>query len=1018
MTIEELEQFVANVDANGLAAAVKGMPESERRKLSKATSKLVRELDKAKWLWWNSETGESRSIRLDRLDRWLPKGDKPEVYDQADASELAALAFCPLSVVRDTDARYSRINGNEAMVAILTDRRPNWIDDWVQAKFDSDWQAIDWPSLRTLIRTGVCTRPTSDGYIMAMTMSLPDSWSLSGGKYTPLSRKLLADPELLEYEVWRLFDAETWAFGGYESPDREPEWESWSAALRTLAAEGHLDRDRLLDSSLSGLTMGFNNRAITDYISFHNYLKPTIDEIIARQRTYIDLRANQASHVVTFALQMLKAIDKAGAMDDSAFLDGASYLLVMRTKTQPKTGLSMLKRILKRNPDLAKPIARTAAAGLTHPSPDIQAESLNLIELAGAEGDDELLAMLAGALDDIAATNRPEAEKLLAKLGGAEQAPEEPAAADLAGDISLLLSRCEALDSELRGRAGVDEAVATLDGCTPPAPLAFGVLDSLIPTSLERIEPVESFEELLDAVSHAVETVDSADEVERILDGISRLCDRRSDDFDRLVAPLVKRVSRRDVADTSRGLVHSFGAPAWLGCLLLTWLTDQTVEPEGEIDKKEVGPIVFLNARVRELSQRVARRRAGPLLAAPTHVRGWIAPIVLCERLIELQAAGMDALECDMIQALLRMAPHGRADALKLAGEIKGGAGKALRWSLGGDEKIKRSDRKHPLLWLAAGRARDQHGVLDALGKFGLTDLGADAIMPAEYSWKARISKHGYGSQFYRYPKLDVTIEPKGESGVRMSTFPTTALHARVSNWSIYGAAAEWLSNWIAMNWPINCDAFHAAGIEAMMWRIDDPSSTMEPNFAFLSPIFEPDRPLTAMACLALCVGLVGRDADARTSAIDALAEAIQDGRAYYNDLADILIKLSEGGWLKLNRLADALGEVARLSAMHGHVVACILERWLARQTGPHRDTHHVLTLLLELLSRFGLPLADEARGVLENLKGSSKTAKLARKLLSHEPEAPKPMLAEAMVQHLEGRVARAERWQAALRDD
>lgn len=1014
MTIEELEQFVARVDADGLAAASKGMPESERRKLSKATAQLARELEKAKW-HWDSETGESYSIRLDRLDRWLGKGKKPEVYDQSDVAELASLAFCPLSVVRKADGRYSSIDGNEAMAAILTDRRPEWIDDWVHERLEGEWQGIDWKSLRAMIKTGVCSKPESGGYMYAMVRDLPDSWSLSGGKYTPLSRKLLADPELLTDEVWRLFETETWAFGGYESPDKPPEWESWSAALSRLSTEGHLDRGRLLDSSLSGLTMGFNNRAITDYISFHNHLAPTIDEIAARQQTYIDLMSNQASHVVTFALKMLKVVDKAKALDDSAFLAGAARLFTMRTKTQPKNGLSLLKRILKRNPDLARTVARTAAAGLIHPSADIQEGSLDLIDLAGVEGDDELLAVITEAVEDVAATHRPRAEQLLAKLGGVERAGEPLADTDIESDRSELLARCEALDGKLRRMAGVDDAIAALDGRTPPAPMEFGILDAPVLGSLDKIEPIESFEELLDTVSHAVEVVDSADDVERILDGISRLCDRRPDDFDRLVGPLVKRVSRQDVSDTSRGLVHSYGAPAQLGGLLLTWLTGQAASPTPKAYKEGPGPTAFLNARVRELAKRVSRRQAAPLLAAPTHVRGWIDPIVLCRRLVELQAAGMDVPECDLIQALLRMAPDRRGEAIKLAGDIEGHAGKALRWALGGDEKIRRGDRKHPLLWLAAGRARNPGGVLDALAKFGLADLGADALVPAAYSWKAYVSKRGYGSEFYRYPKLKMTIEPKGKAGVRMSAFPPTALHTRVDTWSVYDVACEWLTNWIAMHWPVNCDGFYAAGVQAMVTRINDPSSTLDPNFAYLSPLFEPDRPLTEIATLALCVGLVGRDADVKASAIDALTEAIQDGRAHCNALADVLVRLAEGGWLKLNRLADALGEVARLSAMHGHVVACVLERWLAARARLPRDTHHVLTLLVDLLSRFGLGLGEEARGALEGLKGSGKTAKLAGKLLIDAPGAPTPLLAEAMVQHLDGRVSRAERWRAGL---
>jgi len=1013
MTIEELEQFIANVDADGLAAAVTGMPESERKALSTATAKLKRELEKARWRW-DDEKGTSYSLRLDRLDRWLKTEALPEVYDQLSIAEMASLAFCPFSTVRKTDGRYIRIDGNRAMVAILTDRRPEWIDDWVEARLEDEWQGIDWGPLRTMIKTGLCRKPASPGYIQLMTDRLPDSWSFTGEdrEYMPLSRKLLADPELLDDEVWRLFEVDTYAFGGWESPETPKGYESWSAAIRRLSEEGHLDRNRLLDSSLSGLTMGFNKRALTDYISFHNYLEPAVDEIVARQQTYLDLISSQSSHVVTFALKMLKVIDKAKAMDDAVFLASASCLMSMQTKTQPKTGLVLMKRILKRNGGLASLAARTAAGGLTHPSADIQEAAMDVIDLASVEGDRELLEAIADSIDDIAATHRTRAEQLLTKLGGGEQL-NEPPATNIAVDKTELLKRCDALDEDVRRIAGVDDAIAALAGQTPPARLAFAISDAPILASSDRIQPIESFDELLDTVSHAVEVVDSADEVERILDAISRLCDQQPANMNQLAGPLVKRINREDMSGAARGLVHSTNDSWRLKDLLLTWLTGQAVRSLGKAYKQLIGPARFLNARVHELADRVRRRQAAALLAAPTHTGGWIDPTVLCQRMIDLQASGMEIPPFDFIQALLRMAPDRREEAAELAGDISGHEGKAIRWALGGGEQLEQHDSEHPLLWLAAGRARDPHGVLDVLAEFDLNDLGADAVAPATYTWKASVTKKKsrYRAGTYRYPELRVTSNPKGPTGLAMSAFPTSALHVRGSKWGVYGVSCEWLFSWIAMSWPMNCDAFFATGAVAIAFRIDDPSSTFNPNFAFLSPLFEPDRPLTEMGTLALCTALVSRDADARAQAVDVLTESLQDGRAHHIQIADVLTKLSSDAWMKLNRLADTMGEISRLSAMHAHVSAFILQHWLAARRELPRDTHYILTLLLDLLARLGLPLADETRGVLEGLKGSSKTAKLASRILNVKPEAPTQMHAEAMLQHLDSRLSRAERW-------
>ena len=71
-----------------------------------------------------------------------------------------------------------------------------------------------------------------------------------------LGDRLLAEPDLLETEVWRLFEVETSAFA-FDWQSRQPtlpaDHESWPQALARLAAAGALDRQRLLDASLDAL---------------------------------------------------------------------------------------------------------------------------------------------------------------------------------------------------------------------------------------------------------------------------------------------------------------------------------------------------------------------------------------------------------------------------------------------------------------------------------------------------------------------------------------------------------------------------------------------------------------------------------------------------------------------------------------------------------------------------------------------------------------------------------------------
>jgi hypothetical protein len=76
------------------------------------------------------------------------------------------------------------------------------------------------------------------------------------------------------------------------------------------------------------------------------------------------------------------------------------------------------------------------------------------------------------------------------------------------------------------------------------------------------------------------------------------------------------------------------------------------------------------------------------------------------------ERAGRRPLASDLLQALLRLAPDGRGEALALAGDLRGEWAAAVRWALGGDARSGRAGQEAGALWIAAGRARAPHADL------------------------------------------------------------------------------------------------------------------------------------------------------------------------------------------------------------------------------------------------------------------------------------------------------------------
>lgn len=114
--------------------------------------------------------------------------------------------------------------------------------------------------------------------------------------------------------------------------------------------------------------------------------------------------------------------------------------------------------------------------------------------------------------------------------------------------------------------------------------------------------------------------------------------------------------------------------------------------------------------------------------------------------------------------------------------------------------------------------------------------------------------------------------------------------------------------------------------------------------------------------------------------ALDVLICAVGDGRAHPEQLAKVLLRLMAGQWIKLPRVADSLSEVARMSP---------LLAWFIAET-------------------------PATRRCLEQIHGSGKAAKTATAILKFQPPVEAPTLQQALLQLLETRIARAERWAAA----
>ena len=1008
MDFVELAHLIETGPQQALIDALVSLDEAQRRSLSKQVlalyRKVKRDSDERQRADWNA--GESPSLMR---------------------AVLAVLGVCPISSVKRVD-RWLLHRLQAATVDVLEARRPEWADDFVAWMLDGEWPRLAWEQVRALMAAGVIERPEHDGYIRLMESGL-NRWNHLGTEpYIPLSRMLLADSDLLEWEVWRLFEVETTALyeDNWHAPDKPDDYETWTEALGKLAAEGHVDRQRLIEASLTAVDHSENRNQLKAWRSFYESLDPDAGEKQALQAMFRRMLNHPVPAVVGFALKQLRQVQRAGGLEGTEAVGAAMGVMSLPQKSHANTALVMLAGVLKAEPDAVEAGVELVAAALHHPADDVVERALKLVE-SGAVPVDRVQDALREVVDEIPQVLRPRVAALL----GADHVDdsEDPVERD-DGWAEELLEALSALPEAVRIRAGaIAGSTGQLVGALP-APLECEP-DRLL-EALEPVTPIADLEELIDAVGHAVEQVDSADEVERIVDGIARLGTDRPADFGARVEPLRHRIENRTPSDGDRGLFHWY-TPNGLTDLVRSWLENARYRTSYSEYQRISGPYRFLDARLEEICQRVGVSLAGPVLAAPTHAGGWLDPRVLVARVQQLEAAEMEPPQADLVGALLRLAPDGRAEALEQARDLGAPLGGPLRWALGGDEGPTRGDRAWAAAWVAAGRTRWPRAHLhEALDELGLDPEPPGLLHPARIRSEPRDQQVViYGKQETRRTVVvEVECEPQpaadepqpqgfvagllssfglggmGRNRVDTDLLPTVLDHVRdEKNWGAIGSHADWSIHWAATVWPANPDGQAVRGIQWMMMRMDEKSSVFDPHYAFIEFVFCPARPWTPVVIVALWCAALSRSEDNRRAGIDALIEGIADGRAHPDTLWPAVWVLEQGGALRVNRLAAVAGEVAAVSDLHALVVAQVLEQLLAAQDALPRGAHALLAVLHEACLRLKRPVAPAVRELLGRQKGSSKQAKLSGALLKVEAGDPAAELQQA---HLEA-------WQARL---
>jgi hypothetical protein len=972
MTPEELKQLIESGPTDQMVAALAPLSEAERKKLAKGVVAMRKE--------------HSRRITID--DRMPPFSTRLKLAVLALAGWTEAKRFHVADVAHPYG---SERRGRELLFQLLSDRKPDWLAKWADMELENTALG-DWDFVRSLIRAELCLRPQGETYILRMLdRSFRDTRSLKD--------RLLADPDLLKNEIWRIFELSpargTILHGGdvtFESHGGDP-FLSWSSTLLALAAEGKLDRQRLLAASLGSLLRNTEARNTAWFAKFHELLEPTVEERLSLQASYQQLLGHPVPAVAGLALDALTALEKAQRLDEIAFVEGVAPVFHLQPKGQPLSAVKILGRIAARKKVPASKIATALLTGLAHPAVQVQQA---LVEVLGKLKEDAAV-IIASQLLPLLESLAPSVQEQARKLVSAPACPASQAKSS-AGMVDLL-DEAARIPAPWREKAAMDSILRALEGTGEWTAVAFDPMTVPRLDPAWRVEPIQTLDELIERLTIALEALDNAIEFELLLDGLSRLCNQRPIDFEARVAPLVLR-SETILWRGELPAMRTIGLRSALVQVLRAWCGPDVKKTEEDRDSI----LGFLERRLKILVLHISGQRASPLLACPTHRPGWVDPREMLRRLEWYEHHGVEPSQHDFIQGCLRLAPDHRVETLAEASRLHSRFGAAFRFALGGPLE----DASLPSAMLAAaGRARAPFAEVGELHAQG-TLTGSDAALPARCFW----DENQPGELRHWIPAealLRVGVQPSVPAPEHIGDLPTVLLHAWVipgeMDWSMGNAAG--VLGWIETVWPANPDPFFVIGIR-LRHAPYMVASTCRLRAAFLAPLFDPDVPFTDMAQLLLALTLNQAEPEVTGLAVDALIELIRDGRCVGPELGRTMRLLVGCDLLKLNRLAKLLDTAARASLLHAHVCARIVQAACGELTGIPKDIHHLLGPLLEWLTALGQGVHSDFRPMLARA-AKGKAAVLARRLLQLTC-APEPGH-RFLVVALEGRLQRALRW-------
>ncbi len=969
-------------------------------------------------------------------------------------ARMAVLATCNFPELKKGGMK--ALPAPDQAARILLARKPTWLDKWC-AYVLKEVPATHWLALHLLEKAGACKLERTSAYWVSMSCSLSTTPDLFGKLLIddptlpveiwhmladPGVVRMLAEPEQIAHEIFR----KRWSRGGNifaanQAGTRQGS-NAWLTALIELAEKGLIDRERLIEysfTSLAGAGESEAKKSVYIHVSTADFSiklnqEMTKGKTAAYANRYASLLKAAHKDVSNYASSVLIELpDQSLNIDDICAEIGPAFL--NKSKEPAESALKLLARLSKLFPDRRTVYGPSILAAFSHSSKDIHKKALALVESTRLLEEAENRAEFSQRIDMIQGMERAKASALIARYESKDDAissetsnlqpagsisAHSTASTKVLGeeDLAALIERAKKAEEPFRQIAGIDEALDLLEaGVVCDLPVVLNSLEFPRLDPSKSVKPISNVDDLIYMFMKVWSGKCSGMEIEALLDGVSRLCNERPEDFEQKTDALRQKIT----AVNQEFVLFSWGGT--LGQVAYAWLGGSS-DPAGARVAADAGSVFA--RRCLAIAKRVISKQPAPLLAAPTHQGGWIDPCTLVKRISEYFWLKIEPDRVDFIQALLRVAPDNRAEALETAGAIKGEVGEALRYALGSNN-IGRVIT--PEYWVAAFRARDPEGTSEELLKL-LPNFGPDGPQPAVYGLDMTPVKEfatdKYASLSSGFPYfLPVTSNDPDYPGKPIAKAPYMEMQAKMQAqrvaWStrrahyaffptvlLHDNGASWFSGTETYIWLHKRESLLALYAKRMLLNIHSVGTYWLSEFDLL---FDPDLSMAANGRYFFCFAMSSKNNDISRLAVDALIAAVAECRISASGYGEAMTQVLPTGIITAVRWTRGLRDMAKISTLHAWFVwksvGCLIESASISAT----QQIPFLELLTEIQIEHGFKMHDGLKNALRETSGSGKGAKMVQILLSKDANANSLSDRMAAIQCLQGRVERVERW-------